>query len=147
LNNQLVHDFGRKLILAKLNEILSTITAHIQKGGANLQSAIATFHLNVTVMLFQFASNENVIANNQVIAEALLFFITWVSDLESTYRAYQALGNLISLPNNEIVVVQIKSVDVVVEKIRSQANNSELVSNGFEKLSQCAADIFNIIQK
>jgi PUL domain len=142
-NNQLVHAFGKKFVLANLGHILPTITGHIQKGGANLQSAVATFYLNLSVVLFEFANDDNVIANNQVIAEAILYYLTWASDVESTYRALQGLGNLLSMPNNEIVLVQVKSVDAVVTILSQLAANREKS----EKLSECAREVYNIVQK
>lgn len=103
------------------------------------QIAIGTLFLNLSVSQTNYA--DQTICNQ--IAESILDFLTWSSDLEACYRSYRALGNLLCTPYGQTIGALIISTDVVTEKIRVHMSSS--VPNGFEKLNEIARDIINTL--
>lgn len=103
------------------------------------QIAITTLFLNLTVSQTSYA--DQTICNQ--IAESILDFLTWSSDLEACYRSYRALGNLLCTPYAQTIGALIVSTDIVTEKLRE--NMSSSLPNGFEKINEVARDIINAL--
>lgn len=136
--NMMNHNLGRSAVEQRLPEIISKITS-TKRGSSNLQIAIATFYLNITITQLKLAE-QNVC---HLMTSGILEFLAWSTDLEAWYRAYQALGNLTCTPFGQITSAQIISVDSVVERIRD--NMSAVQSNGFEKLNDIARDLIGAL--
>lgn len=132
--NMMSHGWGRGIIETRLRDIFTKLN-RIMSGSANLQIAIATLYLNVTITQLEFADQEIC----RQATESLLEFLRWGSDLEAFYRAYQALGNLTCTQHGAITSAQIVSVDQVIDRIRD--NMSATQPNGFEKINELARDL------
>lgn len=128
--NLMKHSSGRQDIYSRVQTIVDTLV-DIKKGSPNLEIAIATLYLSLSVTQTQAADGECC----RIVTEGILEFLKWCKDLEATYRALQALGNLTCTPFGSQTTAQIISVDYVMDKIREVANHRV---NGFEKLSDCA---------
>ncbi|KAJ6649170.1 Phospholipase A-2-activating protein [Pseudolycoriella hygida] len=132
--NMLNHEVGVNLVKSRFLDIVREF-CRIKQGSQNLQIAISSFYLNVTVWQIEFADREIV----RLTTEGLLESLKWMTDLEALYRAYQSLGNLTCTPFGQITSAQIISVDVVVDKIRDFM--SDVLPTGFEKLNEIARDL------
>ncbi|XP_037958442.1 phospholipase A-2-activating protein-like [Teleopsis dalmanni] len=118
LANMMCHKSGRQQIEHHLYTLLSRIK-EIKSGSSNLQIAISTFYLNLTV------TQTNGLAKNeqcQFINEGLIEFFKWATDLEACYRGIQAIGNLITTPIGQQIVAVVISTDFLTDKIREFAN-------------------------
>lgn len=85
LSNMLSHGYGRGLIETCLANVLVAISA-TKKGSANLQIAIATLLLNLTVVQLGYTDE----AQCQHIAQTIIDFLLWNADAEALYRSYSA---------------------------------------------------------
>ncbi|XP_017469208.1 PREDICTED: phospholipase A-2-activating protein [Rhagoletis zephyria] len=121
LANIMCHETGRRQVQPRLE----TITGHINEiksGSANLQIAIATFYLNVTIsQTLSVASSECC----RVVTEGIVELLKWATDLEACYRAFQAIGNLTTTPFGQETVAIVVSVDYVIDKIRELTNTPQ----------------------
>lgn len=88
LSNMLAHGYGRGLIETCMQNILVTIST-IRKGSANLQIAIATLLLNLSIVQTNYADPTQC----QLITESLIDFLLWNADSEALYRCYRSIGN------------------------------------------------------
>lgn len=111
--NMIRHDAGRQQ-LEKYFIILIENICKIKTGNSNMQMAIASLLLNVTIT--EMAQTRDEICRSTT--EALIEFLKWVTDMEATYRAMQAIGNLMTTNHTQGVVALIISADFLVEKIR-----------------------------
>lgn len=111
--NMIRHDAGRQE-LSKYFSVLTECISQIKEGNNNLQIAIASFLLNVTII--EMATSSEDICRTTT--ETLIDFLQWVTDMEALYRSMQAIGNLMSTTNAQAVVALIVSTDFLVDKIR-----------------------------
>lgn len=91
LSNMLIHGYGRGLIETCMPNVLVAIST-TKKGSANLQIAIATLFLNLTIAQTNYADQNQC----QLITESIIDFLLWNADPEALYRIYRALGNLLN---------------------------------------------------
>lgn len=138
LLNTLSHGYGRGLIESCLTNILVAISA-TKKGSANLQIAISTLLLNLTVVQTNYADQTQC----QHIAESLIDFLLWSNDPESLYRSYRAIGNLLSTAHAAIISAQVISTDQIMDGLR--ANMSAQQQSAFEKINEIAQEIVNAL--
>lgn len=131
ITNLMRHETGRKNIFLRIEHIIE-ILKNIKEGSANLQIALATFYLNLSVAQVHVADQEKC----RLIADGILELLKWSMDLEACYRSLQGLGNLSCTPYGQIANAQVISVDYVMDKIRELANTKH--QNGFEKINECA---------
>lgn len=135
LANQLTHGWGRGLVESQLPRVLSGINA-VKKGSANLEIAIATLLLNLTISQMDLADAESC----KAITESIIEFIAWANDGEATYRALQAIGNLSCTAAGPVTLAQVSSVPIVASKILSYAS-----TRGNPKLSEVARDLSDLM--
>lgn len=121
LTNMLSHGFGRGLIDTCLDNILVAIEA-TKKGSANLQIAIATLLLNLTIVQCGHAGQTQC----QQIIETIIGFLLWNADSEALYRSYRAVGNLLCTPYASLISAQLISTDQITDALR---NNNILTIN------------------
>lgn len=138
LSNMLIHGYGRGLIETCLTNVLVAISS-TKKGSTNLQMAIATLLLNLTIV--QTANAEQ--TQCQQITETIIDFLLWNADAEALYRSYRALGNLLSTSFGQIVSAQIVSTDQVMDALHE--NMSAQQQYGFEKINEIARDIVDAL--
>lgn len=136
LSNMIYHGYGRGLIETCLPNILVAIST-TRKGTNNLQSAIATLLLNLSVA--QLKRPEE--ATCQQINESLIDFLLWNADSEALYRAYRALGNLLATPHAQVISAQIVSTDEVMDTLRE--NSKAPQQYGYEKVNEIAQEIID----
>lgn len=105
LSNITIHPWGKQFVATKIHDICEQI-AKITQGNANLQIAVATFYLNQSILQKEAPSSELC----TTLTIGAIKFLEWSNDNESTFRAYQALGNLI-VYNPSAVLSIIKSLD------------------------------------
>lgn len=134
LLNMLSSGYGRGLIESCLTNVLVAIST-TKKGSTNLQIAIATLLLNLTIV--QLTMKEQ--AQCTQITETIIDFLLWNSDSEALYRSYRALGNLLTTPFGPTISAQIISTDQVMDALRE--NMSAQQSYGFERINEIARDI------
>lgn len=132
--NMLSHPVGRLNVGARLADIIARMN-RIMSGSANLQIAIASLYLNVSVAQLELADAEVC----RQLTEALLEFLRWTHEPEAFYRAYQALGNLTCTPSGAVTSAQIVSVDEVIDRLRDHM--SRVQPAGMERLNEVARDL------
>ncbi|KAH8412043.1 hypothetical protein KR222_007523 [Zaprionus bogoriensis] len=118
LANALSHQPGRQQIESQLPQIIELISG-IRAGSANLQIAMATFYLNVTIAQTLAVANGEVC---HVTTTGLLELLKWAKDLEAWYRGMQAIGNLTTTPCGQETIAQVVSVDHVMDQLRELTN-------------------------
>lgn len=132
--NMVRHSFAQKHIKSKLESIIASLI-NIQQGSVNLQIALATLYLNLTI-------TQTVLANAdecRIITEGITNFLKWCTDLEAFYRCIQGLGNLLCTPYGGTTSAQIISAESVLDKIREYSNTQQAI--GFEKITECAKEL------
>lgn len=138
LLNMLSSGYGRGIIESCLTNILVAICA-TKKGSANLQVAISTLLLNLTIVQANYADQTQC----EHISESIIDFLLWNTDPESLYRSYRAIGNLLSTPHASIISAQLVSTDQIMDGLRN--NMSAQQQNGFEKINEIAQEIVNAL--
>lgn len=128
LCNVAVHDWGKKYVLVKINEICAQL-GNISQGNANLQIAIATFFLNQSI--FQKVPSNEICTTLTIGAIKLL---QWINDPEATFRIYQAIGNLIVF-NPSTVLSIVKTVDQLKTALEQNRTAQP------EKLAEISAEL------
>lgn len=136
LSNMLSHGYGRGLIETCLTNVLVAIST-TKEGSANLQIAIATLLLNLTVVQLGYADDTQC----QHITESIIDFLLWNADAEGLYRSYRAIGNLLNTPHASTVSAQLISTDQVMDALRSNMS----VQYGLEQINEIARDIVNAL--
>ncbi|KAH8293200.1 hypothetical protein KR044_011962 [Drosophila immigrans] len=121
LANALTHPTGRQHIQAQLPQLVELVTG-IRAGSPNLQIAIATFYLNVTIAQTQGVTSSEVC---QLTTTGLLELLKWAKDLEAWYRGMQAIGNLTTTSCGQETIAQVVSVDYVMDKLRELSNTPQ----------------------
>lgn len=137
LSNMLAHVLGRDLIDTFLPNVLVAIST-TKGGSANLQTAIATLLLNLTIVQLTKADKTQCLQ----IAETIIDFLLWSNDPEALYRCYAAFGNLLSTPHQQEIAAQIVSTDQIMDGLRTQAFASKA---GAERIAEVANDIINAL--
>lgn len=132
--NMMSHGWGRGIVETRLGEIITKLNRSMS-GSANLQIAIATLFLNVTITQLTLADQEVC----RQTTEGLLELLRWAAEPEAFYRAYQALGNLTCTPHGAITSAQIVSVDEVIDRLRDHMSSTQ--APGMEKLNDLARDL------
>ncbi|XP_050319721.1 phospholipase A-2-activating protein [Bactrocera neohumeralis] len=133
LANMMRHEAGRKQIEPRFAAIAAHID-QIKSGSANLQIAIATFYLNVTIsQTLSVAKSECC----RIVTEGVVELLKWAIDLEACYRAIQAIGNLTTTPFGQETVAIVVSVDYVMDKIRELTNTPQ--SGVYAKLNSAGS--------
>lgn len=138
LSNMLHHGYGRGLLDTCLPNILVAISS-TRKGTNNLQSSIATLLLNLSVAQTKRPDE----ATCSQINESLIDFLLWNADSEALYRAYRALGNLLTTPHAQTISAQIISTDEITESLRE--NTKAPQPYGFEKINEIAQEILDTL--
>ncbi|XP_062142543.1 phospholipase A-2-activating protein [Drosophila sulfurigaster albostrigata] len=121
LANALTHAAGRQHIQAQLPQLVELV-AGIRAGSPNLQIAIATFYLNVTIAQTQSVASSEVC---HLVTSGVLELLKWAKDLEAWYRAMQAIGNLTTTACGQETIAQVVSVDSVMDKLRELTNTPQ----------------------
>lgn len=125
LCNMMIHKTGRDQVSHKLHDFIRLI-ADIRQGTANLQNAIATFYLNQSI---PEPSQEL----SRVLCIEIVQFLEWTSDPESTFRAYRALGNLVTHSSDVSSIV--KTVDVLKDGLQRNRSSPQ------QKLAEISAEL------
>lgn len=112
--NILGHNAGRQQLDKYCNTLMDNIRL-IREGNGNLQTAIASFLLNVTITELMTTARDEMC---RVTTETLIEFLQWANDMEATYRAMQAIGNLMTTTYAQGVVALVVSADPLIDKIR-----------------------------
>lgn len=132
------HGYGRGLIETCLKNVLVAIGT-TKKGSANLQMAISTLLLNLSIVQIGYAEQNQC----QQITESILDFLLWNTDAEALYRSYRAIGNLLCTPHATEISAQLISTDHVMDTLRSNMSAQQQI--GFEKINEIARDIVNAL--
>lgn len=139
LSNILCHEYGRALIENHLANVLVAISS-TKCGSANLQIAIATLLLNLTIVEKNDSTDQT---KCQQITETIINFLSWNNDPEALYRSYRAIGNLLCTPNANIISAMLISTDQIMDALRN--NMSTQQQYGYEKINEIARDVVNAI--
>ena len=121
LANIMKHEAGRQQVDKRLAHLVQRING-IKTGSNNLQIAIATFYLNLTITQTKSIANGE---KCRMITEGLIEFFKWAIDLEACYRSMQAIGNLTTTPFGQETSALIISVDYVMDKLRELTNTPQ----------------------
>lgn len=129
LSNVVAHNYGRNLVQERLNDIANQLSL-ISTGNVNLQIAVSSFFLNQSILQKTKPSNE--VCTTLVIGTVRS--LNWISDPESTFRSYQALGNLITF-NSSAALPILKTVETLKEA--TERNRTAI----YEKLAEISAEL------
>lgn len=137
LSNMLTHKFGREMVDAFLPNVLVALSA-IKSGTKNLQYAIATLLLNLSIPQLEKQSLEQCQQINETIIDLLL----WSTDMDSVYSCYRAFGNLLSTQHSQVISAQIISTDDVMDKLR--VHEGEMTAGG-NRLMEIAKEVISVL--
>jgi len=129
LANSLSHTTGRQQVESHLPEIIELVGA-IKSGSANLQIAVATFYLNLTIAQTVSVTKSEVC---HMVTSGVVELLKWAKDLEACYRSMQAIGNLTTTSCGQETIAQVVSVDYVMDKLRELTNTPQ--GENFSKLN------------
>ncbi|XP_058818006.1 phospholipase A-2-activating protein [Topomyia yanbarensis] len=135
--NMISHSTGRNIVLEQIRPIVEKLSP-IKTGSANLQIALASFYLNLSMTQLDKPSLDFC----KVFSEAVAEFLDWVNDYEAIYRGYQALGNLLSTQPGTLVANQLRANNGLIDKIL--VSISAEVS-GYAKLNECASYLYELL--
>lgn len=121
LTNIMKHEAGRQQVDKRLAPLIKHINS-IKAGSNNLQIAIATFYLNLTITQTTGLANGE---KCRMVTEGLVEFLKWSIDLEACYRSMQAIGNLTTTPFGQEISALVISVDYVMDKLRELTNTPQ----------------------
>ncbi|XP_058062280.1 phospholipase A-2-activating protein [Anopheles bellator] len=138
--NMIPHQVGRNLVVENLRAIVDRI-AKIHAGSNNLQIALASFYLNLSMTQLEKLSSVEFC---KVLASTVAELLGWLTDHEATYRCYQALGNLLSLQGTGTSGIRevLKSNSALTDRILLNIS-SELPN--FGKLNDCASYLYELL--
>jgi len=94
----------------------------IKSGSANLQIAVATFYLNLTIAQTVSVTKSEVC---HMVTSGVVELLKWAKDLEACYRSMQAIGNLTTTSCGQETIAQVVSVDYVMDKLRELTNTPQ----------------------
>lgn len=129
LCNLMTHKTGRELVELKVHEFINLISK-IKQGNANLQSAIATFYLNQSITQHEQPAEDI----TRLFCLEIVNFLEWTNDPESTFRAYQALGNLFVF-NSNVTAPILKTAEVLKNGIKRNRSSTH------EKLAEISMEL------
>lgn len=137
--NMISHGPGRAIITEHIRPIVEKLSP-IKSGSGNLQIALASFYLNLSMTQLDKPSLDFC----KVFSDAVGEFLEWATDHEATYRAYQALGNLMSIPGGQgtLVANHVRSNTGLIDKILL---NISVEVAGFGKLNECASYLYELL--
>ncbi|XP_052870193.1 phospholipase A-2-activating protein [Anopheles cruzii] len=138
--NMIPHQVGRNLVVENLRAIVDRL-AKIRAGSNNLQIALASFYLNLSMTQLEKLSSVEFC---KVLASTVAELLGWLTDHEATYRCYQALGNLLSLQGTGTggITEVLKSNSALTDRILLNIS-SELPN--FGKLNDCASYLYELL--
>uniref|UniRef100_A0A182WFH9 Phospholipase A-2-activating protein n=1 Tax=Anopheles minimus TaxID=112268 RepID=A0A182WFH9_9DIPT len=139
--NMLAHQPGRNVVVENIRPIVDRFGTVRVGCSANLQIAMASFYLNLTMSQLDKVSSVEFC---KVLAGTAGEMLCWLTDNEATYRGYQALGNLLSIPGPGMGVIgeTLKANSALTDKILF--NISSEVPN-FAKLNECASYLYELL--
>ncbi|XP_018332885.2 phospholipase A-2-activating protein [Agrilus planipennis] len=139
LCNFFAHSFGENLIFHNRTEILENITG-LNVGNKNSQIALATLLLNLTVLCLKKSDEFGIL----ILANVLPDMINLLDDNEAQFRAYVALGTMLSSGSSEqanAVRQKVLEDDKFMERLNDHASQ---YSNEIElKRKNCASQVQN----
>ncbi|KXJ80368.1 hypothetical protein RP20_CCG025308 [Aedes albopictus] len=135
--NMISHPAGRTIVTEHIRPIVEKLSP-IRKGSPNLQIALASFYLNLTMTQFDKPSLDFC----KVFSDAVSEFLDWATDYEAIYRGYQALGNLMSTPQGSLVVNHLRNNSTLIDKILVSISHEV---SGFAKLNECASYLYEML--
>lgn len=103
LANLFLHEEGEKLVLEHRFDILENITS-LRTLNKNGQIALSTFLLNLTVSMIKTGDDLGI----SILADVLPDILTKLTDPESQFRCYVALGTLLTIGQQQITEVKVK---------------------------------------
>uniref|UniRef100_A0A2M4AL06 Putative phospholipase a2-activating protein n=1 Tax=Anopheles triannulatus TaxID=58253 RepID=A0A2M4AL06_9DIPT len=137
--NMVSHGAGRTIVVEHLRPIVDRL-ATIRAGSANLQIALASFYLNLSMTQLEKLSSVEFC---KVLATTVADLAGWLTDNEATYRCYQTFGNLLSVKGaTDAVSDVLKSQTELTERILFHVS-SELPN--FAKLNECASYLIELL--
>lgn len=136
--NMLSNGYGRGLVESCLTNMLVAINA-TKSGSVNLQIAISTLLLNLTIVQVNYADQTQC----QLITESIINFLLWNVDVESLYRTYRAIGNLLCTSHAPTISAQLISMDQIMDGLRN--NMSAPQPAGYEKINEISQEIVNAL--
>ncbi|XP_055636226.1 phospholipase A-2-activating protein-like [Toxorhynchites rutilus septentrionalis] len=135
--NMIPHAAGRNVVLENIRPIVDKLSS-IKVGSANLQLALASLYLNLSMTQLEKPSLDFC----NVFSDAIAQFLSWATDNEAVYRGYQALGNLMSTTPGTLVANHLKSNNDLIDKILV---NISTETSGFAKLNECASYLYELL--
>ncbi|XP_055539383.1 phospholipase A-2-activating protein [Wyeomyia smithii] len=135
--NMISHSNGRNIVLEHIRAIVDKLSL-IKTGSANLQVALASFYLNLSMAQLDKPSLDFA----KVFSDAVAEFLGWATDYEAIYRGYQALGNLMSTSQGTLVANHLRSNSALIDKILVSIS-AEV--NGFAKLNECSSYLYELL--
>lgn len=135
--NMISHTNGRNIVLENIRPIMDKLSP-IKAGSANLQVALASFYLNLSMAQLDKPSLDF----SKVFSDAVADFLEWSTDNEAIYRGYQALGNLMSTPQGTLVANHLRSNSALIDRILVSIS-AEVT--GYAKLNECASYLYELL--
>ncbi|XP_053677354.1 phospholipase A-2-activating protein [Anopheles nili] len=139
--NMLAHQPGRNVVVDNIRAIAERFASVRAGCSANLQIALASFYLNLTMTQLEKLSSVEFC---KVLAVTTSELVSWLTDNEATYRSYQALGNLLSIPGPGMSTITdtLKANSALTDKILYSISN-ELPN--FAKLNDAASYLYELL--
>lgn len=135
--NMVSHQPGRAVVTEHIKPIVDKLLP-IKSGSGNLQIALASFYLNLSMTQLDKPSLDFC----KVFSDAVGEFLGWATDYEAIYRGYQALGNLMSTPQGSLVANHLRSNSGLIDKILISISTEV---SGFVKLNECASYLYEML--
>ncbi|XP_058449670.1 phospholipase A-2-activating protein [Malaya genurostris] len=135
--NMISHSIGRNIVLEQIRPIVDKLSP-IKTGSANLQVALASFYLNLSMTQLDKPSLDFC----KVFSDAVAEFLEWATDYEAIYRGYQALGNLLSTQQGTLVANHLRANNGLIDKILLSIS-AEV--SGYTKLNECASYLYELL--
>ncbi|KFB49117.1 AGAP008620-PA-like protein [Anopheles sinensis] len=138
--NMLAHQAGRNVVVENIRAIVDRLNM-IRGGSANLQIALASFYLNLSMTQLDKLTSVDFC---RVLAGTIGELLSWLTDNEATYRAYQALGNLLSIKGAGMgaVAETLKANGALTDKILFNISSEQ---PNFVKLNECASYLYELL--
>ncbi|XP_053693929.1 phospholipase A-2-activating protein [Sabethes cyaneus] len=135
--NMISHSNGQNIVLEHIRSIMDKLTP-IRTGSANLQVALASFYLNLSMAQLDKPSLDF----SKVLSDGVAEFLEWASDYEAIYRGYQALGNLMSSPQGTLVANHLRANSALIDRILVSIS-AEI--SGYGKLNECSSYLYELL--
>ncbi|EFA09359.2 phospholipase A-2-activating protein [Tribolium castaneum] len=138
LSNLLMHEFGEDLVFEHRFDVVENITAlgPLNKNG---QIALSTLLLNLCVASLKKRDDLGI----SVLADVIPDILTKLSDPESQFRSYVALGTLLSSPQSAEVKAKVKSNVGFISALESHVLSGQ--GDLEEKRRNCASQVQEIL--